>query len=276
MKWFNPLAGLSALALMIAAGCAAKPEETTFRGVSLRPPGAVEVAGALPQDSIYLFDQRDFKGKVTRVENVTAQAPGITERVGGRSDSMTSLKWDLPPGVVVVFYENADATGDSFSIWGRGQIDSVSKWAFNDKVSRWAWYNVGGNTAASAQLDRGRIQTHGARAATSIPTDTIELFSDRDLKGELTTIHPVSGQAQTDYHSAGTANDKMTSMRWNLPEGIIVVLYDNIGGTGRQFTIWGKGEVETVTPWNFNDRVSSWAWYRLGEVGSARTTVSSR
>ena len=100
---------------------------------------------------------------------------------------------------------------------------------------------------------------------TNVPLDTIEMYSDRDLKGTLTSIHPVTKEPQTDYHSAGAANDKMTSVRWNLPEGVTVVFYDNIDGTGRQLSIWGKGEFETVSPWNFNDRVSSWAWYRLGE-----------
>lgn len=279
MRWLKPLASLAVMALWMTAGCAPKPEETIFRGVSVRPPGAMEVEGAVPQDAIYLFDQRDFKGKVTRVENVTTQPPGVTERVGGRSDSMTSLKWDLPPGVVVVFYENADATGDTFSIWGRGQLSSVSLWAFNDKVSRWAWYNVGGNSAASTQIERAKLTPHGARPTTTVPMDTIEMYSDRDLKGMLTTIHPVSAQSQTEYHNAGTANDKMTSLRWNLPEGVVVVLYDNIDGTGRQFSIWGKGEYETVSPWNFNDRVSSWASYRLGEptaARSARASISDR
>src|SRR5688500_18773588 len=183
MYWIKPLASFAVLALFVATRRAPTPAEPAFRGVSLRPPGATEVEGAIAQNSIYLFDQRDFKGKVTRIENVTSQPPGATDNVGGRSDSMTSLKWDLPPGVVVVFYENADASGDMFTIWGRGQIDSVSLWAFNDKVSRWAWYHVGGGGAGSSQYERGKIPPHGARASTNVPADSIELFSDRDLKG---------------------------------------------------------------------------------------------
>jgi hypothetical protein len=274
----KPLASLAALALVFATGCAPKPEETVYRGVSLRPPGATEVEGAIAQSSIYMFDQRDFQGKVTRIENITTQPPGATDRVGGRSDSMTSLKWDLPPGVVVTFYENADATGDTFTIWGRGQLESVAKWAFNDKVSRYAWYNVGSSSAASADLDRGRITPHNARPTTNVPADTIELYTDRDLKGRLTTLHPVTGQGM-DYQSVKDADDRMTSLRWNLPEGVLVVLYDNVDGTGRQMAIWGKGEMETVSPYNMNDRVSSWASYKIGEPreGSrASASVSSR
>jgi hypothetical protein len=78
-----------------------------------------------------------------------------------------------------------------------------------------------------------------------------------------------------DYNPIEGANDRMTSLRWNLPEGVVVVLYDNVDGTGRQLAIWGRGEVETITPFNMNDRVSSWASYRLGEPsGTNRSSAS--
>ncbi|HEV8606683.1 MAG TPA: hypothetical protein VGQ99_15010 [Tepidisphaeraceae bacterium] len=268
MRWLKPHAIVGLVIFAWAVGCAPKPEETTFRGISLRPPGASEVDGALPQNAIYMFENRDFKGKVSRIENITSQPPGLTDRVGARSDDMTSLEWDLPAGIVVVFYENADGTGNQFPIWGRGQLDSVSKWAFNDKVSRWAWYSVGGAANSSASLERGMMPPHMARPTTNLPSDTLELYSDRDLKGQLKTISPVTSESQLEYHGAGMINDQMTSARWNLPEGILVVFYDNIDGTGRQLAVWNKGEHPTVTPWNMNDKVSSWAWYRLGEPGS--------
>jgi hypothetical protein len=267
MKCLKPHAILSLVFLAWAAGCAAKPEETlSTNGVSLRPPGAADVTGALPQNSIYLFADRDFKGNVTRLENVTSQPAGLTERVGARADNMTSLKWDLPPGVVVIFYENAEGTGNQFPIWGRGQLDSVGKWSFNDKVSRWAWYSVGGR--GSSSTERAEMPPHMARPTTNIPRDSMELYTDRDLKGTLKAIAPVTAQSQLEYHSVGSVNDQVTSMRWNLPEGVLVVFYDNIDGTGRQLAIWNKGEHPTISPWNMNDKISSFAWYRLGEPSS--------
>ena len=268
MKWNRPLAIFSIVFIAYATGCTAKPEETTYNGISLRPPGATEVNGALPQNSIYLFENHNFGGKVTRIENVTSQPAGAAERVGGTMpDSMTSLKWDLPPGVVVVFYENADGTGTQFPIWGRGQLDSVGKWSFNDKVSRWAWYSVGSRANSSTSLERAVMGPDKARPTTSIPRDTIELYTDRELKGNLKSISPVTGQSQLEYHAV-SPSDQVTSMRWNLPEGVLVVFYDNVDGTGRQLAIWNKGEFETVSPMNMNDKISSFAWYRLGEPSS--------
>ena len=267
MKWLKPHAVLGLLIFAWAAGCNAKPDETTYNGVSLRPPGAVEVNGALPQNSIYMFENRDFKGNVTRIENITSQPPGLTERVGARADQMTSLKWDLPIGVVVIFYENADGTGDQFPIWGRGQLDSVGKWSFNDKVSRWAWYSVGGRGNSSSSLERAMILPDKGRPTTNVPRDTIELYTDRELKGSLKSISPVTAQSQLEYHGVNPS-DQVTSRRWNLPAGVLVVFYDNIEGTGRQLAIWNKGEFETVSPMNMNDKISGFAWYRLGEPSS--------
>src|SRR5438876_9367231 len=177
MKLLKPHALIGLFIIAWGLGCTAKPEETTYNGVSLRPPGATEVNGALPQNAIYLFADRDFKGNISRIENVTSQPPGLTERVGARADNMTSLKWDLPPGVVVIFYTNADGTGTQFPIWGRGQLDSVSKWAFNDKVSRWAWYSVGGRTSSSASLERGMMPPQMSHLTTNIPIDAMELYT---------------------------------------------------------------------------------------------------
>jgi len=271
MKLSKPLALVALVTVIWAAGCTAKPEETTYNGVSLRPPGSTEVNGALPQNSIYLFENRAFGGKVTRIENVTSQPAGFPEKtgIGGTMpDSMTSLKWDLPPGVVVIFYENADGTGNQFPIWGRGQHDSVSKWAFNDKVSRWAWFSVGDRANATTSLERAMMGPHMSRPSTNIPRDTIELYTDRDLKGTLRAISPVSSESQREYRTVGNVGDQVTSLRWNLPEGVLVVFYDNIDGTGRQLAIWNKGEYETVSPFNMNDKISSFAWYRLGEPTS--------
>src|SRR5436190_19167576 len=112
------------------------------------------------------------------------------------------------------------------------------------------------------------MSPHMTRPTTSIPRDTMELYTDRDLKGTLKAFSPVTGQSQLEYKGVGNVNDQTTSMRWNLPEGVLVVFYDNIDGTGRQLAIWNKGEHATVSPWNMNDKISSFAWYRLGEPSS--------
>ena len=48
MKLSKPFACIAVLAFACLAGCNARPEDTTYNGVSLRPPGAMDVEGALP------------------------------------------------------------------------------------------------------------------------------------------------------------------------------------------------------------------------------------
>jgi len=109
---------------------------------------------------------------------------------------------------------------------------------------------------------------HLSRPTTTLPRDMLELYTDRDLKGTVKMIGPVTSQSQLHYHSVDPLPDQITSMRWNLPEGVLVIFYDNFDGTGRQLVIWNKGEFESVSPFTMNDKISSYSWYRIGESSS--------
>ena len=69
-------------------------------------------------------------------------------------DSMSSLQWNVPPGVVVVFYQDAGGLKQQAAIWGIGQFRNIDTWDFNDKVSRWAWYQLGSAEKRIASGDR--------------------------------------------------------------------------------------------------------------------------
>lgn len=60
-------------------------------------------------------------------------------------------------------------------------------------------------------------------------------------------------------------HDKATSVSWNLPRGVIVVLYQDIDWAhpGRQYAIWGSGSDPDVKRHSFNNCVSAWAWFRV-------------
>ncbi len=65
-------------------------------------------------------------------------------------------------------------------------------------------------------------------------------------------------------------NDKASSVRWCLPVGVNVVLYENdtfnTGNSGRTVTLTGTGRVQSIanladSPYNFGDKTSSLAFY---------------
>jgi hypothetical protein len=58
--------------------------------------------------------------------------------------------------------------------------------------------------------------------------------------------------------------DSLTSLRWNLPEGVIIMLYQDAGGKKQQVAIWGEGELADLDLWDFNDKISRWSWAYVG------------
>jgi hypothetical protein len=124
-----------------------------------RPPGTRDTRDC-PENSMILYWHADYRGRrphvIRRVTGFERGLPHDFESQGGLrniKDDMTSLKWNLPAGVVVVFYQHAGARGERIAIWGRGQKRSLRDWGFNDKVSRWAWYST---ESGSWHLDSDR------------------------------------------------------------------------------------------------------------------------
>jgi hypothetical protein len=263
----------AAAALLLGlAGCTDTDTPNVAGDVSLRPYAAEPLEAPIPANSVYFFQDSGFRGDVTRVENVSAQ-PALTPiALAHGSNKITGLRWRLPPGVAVVLYEDAEGRGDQVVIWGDGQMSSLAPWKFNDQVSRWSWAYLGGVENASAQVRAGLSERPlYANPTGDIPMGVVQAFKDRGFMDTLTTLGPVRQSAMGVRHRLGGAADSVSSLRWNLPPGVLVVLYEDAGGYGRQLALWGKGQYETVSEWDFNDKASRWAWYDIssGRIASA-------
>ena len=157
-----------------------------------------------------------------------------------------------------------EGRGDQVVIWGDGQMSSLAPWKFNDQISRWSWAYLGGVDAASAQARAGLSERPlYANPTGDIPMGVVQAFKDRGFMDTLTTLGPVRDTPMGVRHRLGDARDSVSSLRWNLPPGVLVVLYEDAGGYGRQLALWGKGQYETVSEWDFNDKASRWAWYDI-------------
>lgn len=243
------------------AGCAdpSAGPDNVFGGVSIRPPEAAGLEMAMPENTIYMFEDADFNGDLIRKDSITAAPQGAVQPLSD-DDSVTSVRWNLPPGAVVLLTQHEDGSGDRVAIWGQGQTRSVSPWKFNDDMSGWAWYNVGGLAALGSTAPL----PPGASSTIDLIEGTIEMFRDRGFKGDMRAIPAYrSAQMGTISELPGELASSVSSLRWNLPAGTMVILHENADGTGRQLPIWGHGQYEMV-PWSFNDRVSRWSWYQLG------------
>jgi hypothetical protein len=91
---------------------------------------------------------KEFRDDLKQISQVTHMAPGERHELPSpMRDSLTSLRWNLPPGVVVTLYQDAAGRNQSVALWGQGEVRDLDVWDFNDKASRWSWTYVGAPTA---------------------------------------------------------------------------------------------------------------------------------
>ncbi len=89
--------------------------------------------------------QHSFKGNSVDIfAGPAACQAGVLHSLRGSAvhDQMTSLTWNLPGHVIVVFYEHPNGTGRQFVIWRSGSVTHLNAHGFNDCVSAWAWFQV--------------------------------------------------------------------------------------------------------------------------------------
>ena len=102
--------------------------------------------------------------------------------------------------------------------------------------------------------------------SSSVPQNTLILYEHRDFDetGRVRII-AVTDYTPQHHHSLHTMDfkDCLSSLRWNLDDGIVVEFAEHHDGGGRKYQCWGKGEDGDTHNNNFKDCASSWAWWRF-------------
>lgn len=99
---------------------------------------------------------------------------------------------------------------------------------------------------------------------------TVTLFEHTDFGGRALWLG-IDNFAESALHSLkGTAlHDRVSSLRWDLPDDVVVVLYEHTNGTGRTYLVpSGRGSDASTHDDNFKDCASSWRWTRRGVASS--------
>jgi hypothetical protein len=268
------LAWLAAGAL---AGMVSGPQRGRS-GYTPRPPGAEPLSLTVGEDVFRLFQDRGLTGASELKRPVTEFKPHRPYRLAKyMKDGMTSLCWNLPEGVVVVFYDHSNARGRQYVIWGSGEVDDLVPWQFSDTVSKWAWFYVGGVDDPSKRILAARasrpLGTRPTRAP--VPADGMFLYASNSFNGlrqkvcEVTTHPP--GVLQPITTAAGGPLEALHSMQWRLPHGVVVMLYEKPDLTGRQFAVWGRGELRATRHWGSDGTVAGWAWFYVGSPETLAT-----
>ena len=239
---------------------------TGVQGGHMQTPRYAEpLASSLGANSIQLFADNEFKGEQVALDNVmkSHQAGTLNEFAANMDNSATSLRWHLNPGVLVVLFDETTGAGPQLALWGKGQIADLAKTDYNEKASRWAWYDLGGGGEPRSAGSMAMPQ--GAQALDApLGDQTIVLFDDQQFKGEQRTIAGFSAQKAGDLHTLpGTGENSASSIRWNLPEGVVAILAAEDGGN-HNIVVFGEGQIADLGKSDFDNRASRWSWAYIG------------
>jgi len=221
---------------------------------------------AVDDNTIRVFRDAEFKGKEQVIQPVTAERPYRLHVLDKKlRNKVSSMEWSLPPGVVAVFYGETNGTGRQYVVWGSGRRGSLEDADFKRRASAWVWIYLDGWEDAPSEV-RGAFSVRPLMTQESkkrLPEDTLELHKDtgvRDKGKDLLRIDSVTDKPEGDLQPmTDHLDNKVTSLRWNLPPGKIVVLYDKADGTGRRMPLWGDGQVSDLR--TIDNKISAWAWY---------------
>ncbi len=231
--------------------------------------------GGTDPDTLRLFRDEQFKGKNQVIHPLTSErAHQLVALHKHLRNKMSSMEWNLPRGVVVIFYQYTNGTGRQFVVWGSGRRGDLKDADFDNKAAACAWFYVDGWADAPSHI-RGGFAERPVMASISKKRraeESMELHKDKAMRGtkdknliEIKSLTDVEEGVLKPIREK--LNNKLSSLRWNFPPGIVVIFYDNADGTGRRLPLFGEGEMPDVRA--MNNRISAWAWYDAAADGAS-------
>ena len=95
---------------------------------------------------------------------------------------------------------------------------------------------------------------------------TVTLYEHTDFKGKSFTLR-LDNHIEKALHSlkGSDLRDEVSSVRWDLPDDVVVVLYEDADGMGRTYQIGpGRGGDRSSHNENFKNCATAWRWTRRG------------
>lgn len=137
------MAGLAGMSV-VAASLWAEPVESA--AVALRPLDTQASAAQASPSVVALYKNSRCRKEIGVLDLNEHESNTYHRLPKGCSDEISSLRWNLPPGVVVVFFENGATStnkGIQYAIFGNGEDLDFDSGNINDELSSWVWYKIG-------------------------------------------------------------------------------------------------------------------------------------
>ena len=166
----------------------------------------------------------------------------------GFDNTVSSVAWHLPPDWNYLMFRHPEYKGTMLSLTGGGppaSLDSLKKLGLDNRIS-------------SSKFIKATIEEMNA--------GWIELYEHPKMEGRRLTIRGVSSNAQISNYEDITVerkkgfNDKISSIRYQLPKGTVYRLYTHDNYKRPYFDLVGTGQVKENPDLfieRFHDRVSS-------------------
>jgi hypothetical protein len=175
--------------------------------------------------------------------------------------------------MLVILFDDVAGNADQLALWGKGQIADLDKCEFNDQASAWACYDLGSKGEPRSAGDV--TMPNGAQPlASTLGEGSIELFDDQNFAGEQQRVAQLHTQRAGQWaalpgeSAVGSEKENAaSSIRWNLPEGVVVLLAADDDGTNN-LVLFGSGQYTDLSVCGFNNRASRWTWAHISEKGA--------
>jgi hypothetical protein len=232
--------GLSATLGSPNSGWAVADFEPKAESPPARPPIAVHLSNPLfPENTIVLYSDDDFKGEEWKF-TLDQFGSGVFRVDGNPKDKASSVRWRLPNDEIVRLIDNSDGSGDQISLFGEGQIPSLRQFSINDRISSMRREGVGGSSGAS---------------------NKVVLYWDDNFGGgqlpiEVSSLTPATLIRIDELPEGKGWNDKPSSVKCDLPPGTIVLLVEDVIGTGNHVVVHGKMELGSLNQVGLGDAIT--------------------
>lgn len=229
-------------------------------GQAALPIGAAPLGD--PENTLWIYTDKNFSGREAWLAINATSHPAATphELDRGIKGKVSSIKWNLNDGIVVVFYSSSKGTGRQLPVWGSGTFGSLRPYDIDGKIDAWAWFRVG-DTSQSAK----EFPLQAGALSETLEDNSIRTYKSKNLETDIGSIRNVTASAAGAAKPLeSTIERNMTSLSWNLPSGVVAVFYEKADGTGRQLAIWGSGQLVNVGNWDFSNKARAWAWFQVG------------
>ncbi len=99
---------------------------------------------------------------------------------------------------------------------------------------------------------------HAQTCSNPVHEGTIVIYENNDFEGkvQVLNVHDQPRHELLPVH--GRVGSRASSIQWNLPEGVIVILYGNSRShPQRHYVLWGQGQDYRLSDNGFNDRLAA-------------------